>query len=214
MITPTIDSVHPAGGTQHLRSTFDTTTRTNIPGFGLGVDARFPINAHVTAFPSAPNTMSCDMSIDTPFGQDYRVQPQSISQGSLSTSALFFSDSGAIYILDDLCGSTGLAFQPTGVSWDTTGGYQNYTVALNPCASPDTSVYTYGGAPLFASCVPAGDRMEQFLIFGDNYPGSTADVDNVVMTGGDGCPSECGNGIIETPNEQCEPGNVPHGMQS
>jgi hypothetical protein len=203
LITPTIDTNFPAGGTQHLRLTPDGSTRTNIANFGLGVDARFPRTADLSVRPVAPNTVSIDLSISNSNGQDFRVQPQSNSQGSLATSALFFY-SGAIYILDDVCGTVGLNFQATGVFWDTTGAYQNYTVGNNACN--DTTTYLYGGAPLYASCVPAGQNLEQFLIFGDNYPGSEARVDNLAMSSLDLCPSECGNGIIESPVESCEPG--------
>jgi hypothetical protein len=207
LITPTIDTNFPAGGTQHLRVTDDPTTRTNQPNFGLGVDARFPRTADLSARPIAPNTVSIDLSISNPNGQDFRVQPQSNSKGFLATSALFFY-SGAIYILDDVCATVGLNFQPTGVFWDTTGAYQNYTVAMNPCAN--TTVYTYAGAPLYASCIPAGQNLEQFLIFGDNYPGSEARVDNMALASDENCPQTCGNGILEG-TESCEPGNQPTG---
>ena len=44
---------------------------------------------------------------------------------------------------------------------------------------------------------------DQFLVFGDNYPGSMMDVDNVVMLT---APVACGDGVIETHRgEQCEP---------
>lgn len=208
-ITPTIDIANPFAGTQHLRLTFDTTTRTNITGFGLGVDARYPRGADLSVRPVDVNTVSIEMAIDTPFGQDFRVQPQSNSQGFLATSALFFY-AGGIYVLDDVCGTATLNFISTGLAWDTSGAYQNYTVAMNPCE--DTITYEYAGAPLYASCTYAGTNLEQFLVFGDNYPGSTFDGDNLVMTSGDGpCPSECGNGVIEGPVETCEPGNNPTG---
>jgi hypothetical protein len=201
LITPTIDAIHPATGTQHLRVTSDPTTRTNIPGFGLGVDARFPRTPHLSVRPVDVNTVSIDVSHSNPFGQDFRIQPQSNSQGFLATSALLHY-TGALYILDDLCDTVGLSFFPAGF-WDTTGGYQNYTVAMNPCNN--TINYSYGGAPVYAGCVYAGSNLEQFLIFGDNYPGSLADVDNLVMSSGDGpCPAICGNNIVEAPTETCD----------
>jgi hypothetical protein len=205
LITPTIDTNFPASGTQHLRVTPDGTTRTNIANFGLGVDARFPRTADLSVRPIAPNTVSINLSISNSQGQDFRVQPQSNSQGLLATSALFFY-AGGIYILDDVCGSVGLNFQPTGVFWDTTGAYQNYTVGMDPCH--DTTVYLYGNAPLYASCVPAGTNLEQFLIFGDNFPGSEARVDDLVMSSLEECISECGNGVVEGPNEQCDDGHL------
>jgi hypothetical protein len=201
-----IDNVHPFAGTQHLRIAHDPATRTNQPNFNLGVDARYPRAADLSARPTAPNTASCEMSIDTPFGMDYRVQPQSNSQGSLATSALFFY-SGGIYILDDLCGATALNFISSGFFWDTLGGYQNYTVESNPCT--DSQIHHYGGAQIYSGCVIAGQKLEQFLVFGDNYAGSLIDVDNVSLRSQDECPSICGNGILEPPVEACDngPGN-------
>ncbi len=208
LITPTIAAVHPFAGTQHLRLTFDTTTRTNITGFNLGVDARFPRTADLSVRPVAANTASVMVSIDTPFGQDYRIQPQSNSQGFLATSALFFY-AGGIYVLDDVCGATGLNFISTGFFWDTLGGYQNYTVAMDPCGNVIN--YNYGGQLIYSSCTYAGTNLEQFLVFGDNYPGSTMDIDDLSLSSAEDCPSLCGNGIVEAPNENCEPGNVPTG---
>lgn len=207
LITPTIDTNFPATGTQHLRLTPDPSTRTNVPGFGLGVDARYPHTQHAAApaRPISPNTVSIDLSISDAFGQDFRVQPQSLSQGFLATSALFLY-SGGIYILDDLCGTTGLNFVGTGAFWDSSGAYQNYTVGMDPCLVPSVVTYSYGGAPIYASCAYAGTTLEQFLIFGDNYPGSEARVDNLVMAAGDECPSVCGDGVVSPPNESCEPG--------
>ncbi len=207
LITPTIATTFPAGGTQHLRLTHDPSTRTNITNFGLGVDARYPHSAHaaVPVRPTAPNTVSIDLSISNPNGMDYRVQPQSNNQGFLATSALFFY-SGSIYVLDNLCGAAALAFVPTGAFWDTTGAYQNYTVAMNPCTNPTSVTYSYGGAPIYAGCTYAGTRLEQFLIFGDNYPGSEARVDNLVMSSYHDCGCLCGNGIIQNVCETCEPG--------
>jgi|CXWL01.1.fsa_nt_gi hypothetical protein len=201
LITPTIDNVHPALGIQHLRVVHDPSTRTNIPNFGLGVDARFPRTAHLSARPIDVNFVSVDVSVSNAFGQDFRVQPQSNSQGFLATSALFHY-SGALYILDDLCDTVGLSFFPAGF-WDTTGGYQNYTVAMNPCNN--TINYSYGGAQVYAGCVIAGSNLEQFLVFGDNYPGSLMDVDNVFLTSGDGpCPCICGNNIVEFTCGDCD----------
>ena len=210
LITPTIDTNFPRSGAQHLRLTPDPSTRTNVSNFGLGVDARFPRTADLSVRPMAANTVSIELSISSPNGQDFKVQPQSNSQGCLATSALFMYD-GSIHVLDDVCGSTALQFIDTGAVWDTTGAYQNYTVAMNPCQ--DTTVYLYGGALLYESCVPAGRNLEQFLIYGDNYPGSEARVDNLVLSSLDGgfgdssqqLASVCGNSYVEPCNgEQCD----------
>jgi hypothetical protein len=137
---------------------------------------------------------------------DYRFQPQSNSQGFLATSTLFYF-AGGIYILDDVCGTTALGFAPTGVNWDATGGYQNITVDMDPCTNVIN--YSYGGALIYTSCTYAGTNLEQFLIFGDNYTGSSVDIDDLVMTTGTPPPSVCGNGIIDGCSlEQCEPGVI------
>lgn len=200
-ITPTIADNNPFAGTQHVKLTFDLTTRTNQPNFNLGVDCRYPRGADLSVRPVAPNTASVEVAVDAPFGQDYRIQPQSNSQGFLATSALFFY-SGGLYVLDDVCGSTALQFVSTGFFWDTSGAYQNYTVAMNPCT--DVVNYFYGGAQIYSSCTYAGTNLEQFLVFGDNYPGSTMDFDNVVLSSLEECPAICGNGILEAPVEQCD----------
>lgn len=204
LITPTIENVHPDTGTQHLRVVHDPTTRTNIPNFGLGVDARYPRTADLSAHPDAPNTVSVEMSISNPFGQDFVMQPQSNSMGSSQTITLFFY-TGAIYVVDDLCNTVGAAYQPTGAFWDTLGGYQNFMVEQDPCNNH--VVHSYAGAVIMDTCIWNGTRLDQFLVFGDNYPGSMIDVDNLLMSSEDECLSICGNGTIEPPNETCDVGS-------
>ncbi len=204
LITPTIESQHPASGLQYLRLIHDPSTRTNIPNFGLGVDARFPRTADLSVRPIAANTVSVDIAISAPGGMNYRIQPQSISQGYLASSAMFRYD-GSIYILDDECGAISLGFLPVVYGdWDTSGAYQNYTVAMDPCTN--TMTYFYGGAQIYSSCVIAGTNLEQFLVFGDNYPGSMIDVDNVALQSLDSCPCICGNEIVENLCEECDGG--------
>ena len=201
LITPTIESIHPASGLQHLRLTHDPTTRTNTPNFGLGVDARWPRTADLVVRPVAPTTVSVDLAISGPGGQNFRLQPQSNSQGCIQGSALFYEE-GDIYILDDLCGTVGLNFQPTGFQWDTTGGHQNFTWVMNPCTNSIN--YFYSGNLIYSGCIILGTNLEQFLVFGDNYPGSHMDVDNVFMSSLDECPHTCGDGVITAPFEECE----------
>ncbi len=198
LITPSIENLHPASGLQHMRLTHDPTTRTNITGFGLGVDARYPRTADLSIQPVARSTVSADIAISAAGGMDYRIQPQSNSQGCIQSSTLFFY-TGAIYVLDDLCGTTGLNFQPIGVDWDTTGAYQPFMTMMNPFAH--TLNYYYGGTLIYASCPYFGSNVEQFLVFGDNYPGSYMDVDNVAVST---FPPICGDGLLE---EICEPTN-------
>ena len=200
-----IDSANQFMGAQHLRIAHDPATRTNQPNFGLGVDARYPRTADLSARPIAANTVDIEMAISNSFGMDFRVQPQSNSQGFLATSALFFY-AGGIYILDDVCGTVPLQFSATGFFWDTLGGYQHYQVEMNPCSGGDIN-YRYGGQMIYSSCTYAGTNLEQFLVFGDNYPGSHIDVDNVVLHSQYECPCVCGNGIIEIPCDECEVGN-------
>jgi hypothetical protein len=202
LITPTIENLNPASGVQHMRLIHDPSTRTNQTGFGFGVGARYPRGADLSARPIAPSTTSADLAISNSGGMNFRFQPQSNSQGCIQGSALFFED-GEIYILDDFCGAVGLNFQPTGHFWDTTGAYRNFTYSNNPCT--DTQNYYYNGQLIFSGCLIFGSNLEQLLVFGDNYPGSYMDVDNVVMESQDSCPCVCGNGIIESGcNEQCD----------
>ncbi len=175
LITPSIENVHPSTGLQHLRLTHDPTTRTNTAYFGLGVDARYPRTADLSVRPVAPNTVSADIAISASGGMNYRIQPQSNSQGLPATSVLFYH-TGAMYVLDDLCGTTALAFQPTGVMWDTSGDFQNLTIAMDPCA-PSTCGgaagygpsegdyvgvvnYYYGGNLIWSGLPYAGTNLE------------------------------------------------------
>jgi hypothetical protein len=255
-----VDQVHAYAGAQHLRLSHDATTRTNQGNFGLGVDARMPPGNPPAQTP-APNTVSAEVAI-TATGMDYRFQPQSNSQGLLATSTLFFYG-GGIYVLDDLCGTAPLFFAQTGVAWDTTGGYKNMTVAMQPCSNHIT--YSYGGQQLYPNCVArctaggignlcaanvdcdtltggpgdgvcsapgllcngglrdmlacttaadcgtacvyAGSNLEQFLVFGDNYAGSSMDVDNVVLTTGlqSSDPPVCGDNYAAVAcGEECD----------
>ena len=149
-----IDVVHPASGAQHLRLSHDPATRTNQPSFNLGVDARIPCPAQTVARPIGANTVSVDVAIDALFGQDFRIQPQSNSQGSLATSLLLHY-AGGLYVLDDQCGLVALSFMPVSQGvWDSTGAYQNYTVAMDP--GSDQINYFYGGELIYSSCVFAG----------------------------------------------------------
>jgi hypothetical protein len=145
--------------------------------------------------------VSVEIAISTINGQDFIVQPQSNSMGSSQTIALFFY-TGAIYVVDDSCGTTTNDFVATGVFWDTTGGYQNYTVAQNPCQN--TAHYEYAGQLLLDSCIWNGTRLDQFLVYGDNYPGSFIDVDDLTMISEDGpCPAFCGDNVTEG-TEACD----------
>ncbi len=208
LITPTIENINPAIGIQHLRLTHDPTTRTNVGGYGIGIDARYPYTAGVVSRPVAPNTVSVDVAISYPGGMNFRLQPQSNTQGLPASFFMFYYD-GSIYILDDLCGTVGLSYQYTGAYWDITDGYQNVTIAMNPCA--DVINYYYADELIYSGCVFAGSNLEQLVILGDNTNESYMDVDNVVMTSLDECPHTCGNGVVEDGFEECEPGNNPSG---
>jgi hypothetical protein len=203
-MTPTVESMHPASGGQHLRLTHDPTTRTNFPGFGVAVSAHYPRTADLSVRPIAPNTVSLDIAISAPGGMDFRVQPQSNSQGLPSSYALFHY-MGGIYLIDDCVDGNSANWFYSGFDWDTTGGYQNYTVAKDPCL--DTFKFYYNGVLIHESCIGVywGTNLEQLLVFGDNYPGSTMDVDNVVLESGNGCV--CGDGVVSSDfaHEDCEP---------
>lgn len=210
LITPTIESVNPASGVQHLRLIHDPSTRTNQTGFGIGVDARYPRQQDLSPRPVAPNTVSLDVAISNPGGMDFRIQPQSNSQGLPASFMLFYYD-GSIWVYDNYCNTGPIEWVYTGAYWDTTGAYQNVTIAMNPCTpgpcggDPSQSNpypygstdFYYGGQLLYSTNVFAGTNLEQLLVFGDNYPGSHMDIDNVVLESLDEPPITCGNGIVE-----------------
>jgi len=64
--------------------------------------------------------------------------------------------------------------------------------------------YYYGGDLIYSGSQAFTTSSEQLVIYTDNLPG-TVDVDDVEIITGDPCPIECGDLIVETP-EQCESG--------
>jgi|CXWL01.1.fsa_nt_gi hypothetical protein len=199
-----IDAVNPYAGLQHVRISpvdrADLCPPPKICEWGLGVDVRIPASADVLAQPVGPYRVECQVAISALNGQDFRIQPQSNTQGFLSTS-MYFLYQGGIYVLDRDDVTTGLF--PTGFTWDTTGEYQNLTIDFDPCANHID--YYYAGAQIYESEVHFGTALEQFLVFGDNYPGSHLDLDNVSLTRGVPCPMICGDGYINIfGGEDCE----------
>jgi hypothetical protein len=237
-----VDVVHPFGGsTQHLRISTDRTTRTNQTGFGVGIDARLPINADVQPVPNAPNTVSIEMAITNRFGMDYVVQPQHVGAGYRLNQTLFHYY-GFVYTIDDACGATSATYLPFGIDgvqipWDTTGGYQNFTIGWDTCKGE--VLFYYGGVRVFPACIvdqitllpvcvggrdngapclvnadcratcmwTPGTSTDQLLLFGDNYPNSSMDVDDVNISMQAVASTPCGDNFISYGcGEQCEIG--------
>ncbi len=123
-----VDTIHPFAGTQHMRISKDLCDSTNA--FSFSVDARIPPSPPMPGI-VAPSTYSAQISLDRLFGANVNWQPQSNSQGFLTSRMMFFFY-GFFYILDDP--GTGLTFVPVFTYWDSTGTYQNITVHHDPCA--------------------------------------------------------------------------------
>ncbi len=205
-----VDTVHPFAGTQHFRLSPDPNHRTNQPGFGLGVDARLPASADTVTAPIGTTVFDMEVSVDTPFGQDFQIQPQAISQSARVQRVLFFY-AGGLY-MEDLAPTQG--YYAASAGWDTSGAYQHLKLTIdacnNDCTEPDcfgTTTLEYAGAEIYknASGTWAGTAVDQFLVYGDNYPGSSMDIDDLVANQTE-CVTECGNGVIEV-GEDCEVGD-------
>jgi len=258
---PHIDTVHPFGGVgQHLRISTDRTTRTNVTGFNVGIDARIPNSGSVLPRPNAPNTVSMEIAITNAFGMDYIVQPQHVGAGYRLTATMFYAG-GGIYTIDSACGAVASAYMPFGIDgtqigWAPPGActaglcvggtnnglacppavctdpvYQNFTIGWDTCKGE--VLFYYGGVRVFPACISGkcvggrdntapcalntdcratcmwtpGTSTDQLLIYGDNFPGSSADIDNVQITMQDAASTPCGDHFISYGcGEQCEIG--------
>lgn len=123
-----IDTVHPFAGVQHMRLSYDACD-TSAP-FGFATDARIPPGSPQPGL-IAPSTYSGQIAISALFGNNIFWQPQSNSQGFLTTRTLFYFY-GWFYILDDY--GNGLTYVPVFTAWDSTGNYQEISVHHDPCA--------------------------------------------------------------------------------
>jgi len=237
-----VDVVNPFGGSaQHLRMSYDQTTRTNQAAFGVGVDARLPINADIQPVPNAPNTYSMEIAITNTFGMDYTIQPQHIAAGFRLTQTLFHYY-GGLYTIDNACGTVAAVYMPFGldgsqIGWDTTGAYHNLTEGWDTCTGDllfyvdgvrmfpacvldinDAVVKCFGGpdngnpcsfnTDCRATCMwTPGTSIDQILMYGDNFSGSSMDVDDMTVTMDAVGITTCGDNFISYGcSEQCEMG--------
>ncbi|MFQ5494210.1 MAG: IPTL-CTERM sorting domain-containing protein, partial [Phycisphaerae bacterium] len=191
-----IDTINPAGGTQHLRISQD-------PAVSLGTFTG-AFSPDVGPLASGASTVSVDVAIGATGGADYIVAAQSPSEGFL-TWQVRFSFLGTIRILDD-DGFGGFADFDTGVAWSV-GPYVNLTVCDDPAAG--TTDYFYGGVLIHSQSVHVtGTRVEQIVLLSDNFQGSdSGDFDNLSLSSGlaAACSagSTCGNNVKE-PGEACD----------
>lgn len=128
LIEAHIDTVNPFGGSQHLRISKDVCDTTNA--FSFATDARIPDSNTPIVGIIGPSTYSGQVAVQQLFGADVFWQPQSGSQGFLTSRTMFFYY-GFFQILDDP--GTGLAYIPVFSYWDYTGAYHNFTVHHDPC---------------------------------------------------------------------------------
>ena len=112
-----VETVHPFAGTQHLRLSREPCTFT--AEFCKLTDARVPASPPLPGI-IAPSTYSAQIAIDGLFGANVSFQPQSNSQGLITSRTILFFY-GFFYILDDP--GDGITFLPIPTNWDTSGGY-------------------------------------------------------------------------------------------
>jgi hypothetical protein len=123
-----VDTAHPYAGAQHLRVSYDNCDAQNP--FGFATDARIPPGSPLPGV-IGPATYKGQIAISGLFGSNVFWQPQSSSQGYLTTRTLFYFY-GWFYILDDY--GAGLTYVPVFTNWDDTGNYQEISVHHDPCA--------------------------------------------------------------------------------
>jgi len=116
MIEGHVDTVNPFSGQQHLRISKDVCDSTNA--FSFATDARVPASPSPLGI-IGPSTYSGQIALTHGlFGANINWQPQSGTQGFLTSRMLFFFY-GFFYILDDQGG--GLGFFPVFTYWDAGG---------------------------------------------------------------------------------------------
>ena len=170
-VEPTIDTVNPARGSQHMQISGDPAlpAPSNVGGFSPDLGPQ-----DVTK----PSLVSVDVSIGGLGGADYDVAPQAPSQGFLTTRVKFFF-LGDILILDDLGG--GPTFVDSGVDFPV-GTYFNLRIEIDPVA--DTIDYFIDGALIYSSVggVFLSTQVEQVVILSDNFnAGESGDFDNLLI---------------------------------
>jgi len=158
---PHIDVVHPFSGVQHLRFSEDLCD--DPTPYSFAVDARVPASPPLPGL-IAPSTYSVQIAIDTLFGTNVFFQPQSNSQGILTTRTMFYFY-GWFYILDDQ--GDGLQYYPALTPWDASGTYKNFTVHHDPCAN-FICLGGYGGGAYSGQPCPNGNRDCRYCVGGDN----------------------------------------------
>ena len=170
-----IDTANPFSGAQHLRLSKDICDTTNA--FSFSVDARIPASPAPVGL-IAPATYSGMIAIPTSlFGANVNWQPQSGSQGFLTSRMLLFFY-GYIYLLDDF--GAGLTWVwPGGAMWDASGNYQPIAVHHDPCAK---FMCLDGGANLGGPCPNGNVDCRNCSVSGDPCigdfqcpPGETCD---------------------------------------
>lgn len=222
---PYITTVNPsasAGGTQHVRFEQDPAGG-NPPGCtGFGGACR--VNAFTPtagAYPPAPSTVTMDVSMSAPFFDPAlkgSLTYFTVDDGNGGLNMyLYFHYYGLWFVYDYAL----LDFAFAGYLYGS-GAYAQYKVEYNPCpqgaceAGVDTTgcpvkyyvdYFDGNGSNLtYATAVPGGGLNVSRAIFaGNNIAANELDVDNYCVSRGVTCPTECGNGIVET-GEDCEPG--------
>ena len=170
-VEPTIDTVNPAGGSQHMQLGQDPA---NGPGTLLGGFSPDLGPQDVTM----RSSVSVDISIGATGGADYDIVPQAPSQMFL-TARVNFNFMGNIFILDDV--GAGLVFIDTGVAWPV-ATYFNLRIEIDPVNN--TIDYYVDNVLIYSSVagVYAGTQVEQVVILSDNFnAGESADFDNLVI---------------------------------
>lgn len=166
-----IDTSNPAGGSQHLRISYEPAAASPALTGCFSPDMGPRSNTF--------DTLSLDIYISAIGGADYDVVGQAPSQGFL-TFRVKFDWLGNIYVLDDL--GSGTTFVDTGANW-IVGSYRNLRVDIN--APANTINYYYDGLPIYsgAAGIFAGNSIEQVVLLSDNFhAGDVGDFDNLNVT--------------------------------
>ena len=178
---PHIDTSNPHSGMQHLRISSDPQVPPGNIYSGNFIGADFPSAEDIIPQPAGAYLMGLSFSIDHYSGQSFRIQAQAPSQSNF-TAAMLFSYGGGIYYLDRC------DYHIEWIHWRSwlPRVHNQLRIELDPC-NGHLRFFLNGGTGREA-CEIFGTSIEQVAIVGDNQPGATLDVDDLIVTSEGPCP--------------------------
>jgi hypothetical protein len=215
---PHIDTINPAGGTQHMR--FARSTLGGNPAGCTTTDVATGTACRESAFspninPLSPGTplnpgvtsTSIDVARSQPaggLGMVIKFSNQSNTEGFIG-QLIFFDYEGYIFAADYALG----VYAYIGSFQDT--AYHNISFTYDVCG--DELTYSFDGDLVYTTTWAGGSEIqgiEQYVWLGDNSGTTVFDFDNFSVTRitepFGGCPCVCGDGVVCNLAEECDAG--------